>query len=105
VDQQETINEVFVSMSHMLVREKSYPTPLPEEIRGWYFYVLDCGHSVLCLLSADWDIALSAPSDYLTPIPVKTVLRGYRMQEGFVIVDVPYDPELGALPDEADSEY
>ncbi len=87
--------------------EKVYHTTLPSELQRWYCYPRDGGHCILCILKthfhpeqADWD-----EKDWPVPVPVRTVLRGYSIRDGFVIVDVPYDSFLGVRPPEEDREW
>lgn len=86
---------------------KAYPTELPPELKRWYCYPIDAGHSILCILKADWDgrTVNWKSLDHCVPVPVKTVLRGYSIHDGLVIVDVPYDMEVGLLSPEEDDEY
>ncbi|MFD7553577.1 hypothetical protein ACFV9E_03425 [Streptomyces sp. NPDC059835] len=44
-------------------------------------------------------------TEHLLPAPVRTVERlGWRMVGGFVVVDLPVDPELGLVVPEEDEE-
>lgn len=93
------------SLEHIarFVSPSNYPN-LPEELRGFNYHILDCGHIIMvvpeCLLeAADDDNDL----DMLEcPCPVKYVLEtGYRIYREHVICDAPYDKDIGLdVPDE-----
>ena len=100
----------FSHCPHMLDLTKTYHSELPEELRWWYCYIQDCGHSILCILSQDYepDDKAFRPTDHLVAVSVKTVIRNYeiRGQERFVIVNnVQYDDELGIQVAEEDYEF
>jgi hypothetical protein len=85
-----------------------YHTKLPPELEAFYTYTPDGGHSIECLLAEQSAEAFTTHSvrDHLVPCPVKAVLRvGYRVQRGYVVVDLPYDPDLGLLTEPEDDEY
>ena len=84
---------------------KRYPARLHVALTEWYCYTVDGGHSILAALKSAYTPDAD-PSTFLAPVPVKTVLRGYAITEdGYILVDVPYDPELGLITDPADAEY
>jgi len=95
-------NDLFTGFDRL---DNPYPLPLPEELEQWHVYVGDCGHSILCLLQAFID-KINDPDieDHLIPVPVKAVLRGYRIENNIVIVDLPYSEELGLMGDEEDDD-
>lgn len=81
---------------------REYPGGLPEALAPWHLYLADAGHSIVCLLEGH---TASPPSvDDLCPVPVKTVLRGYRFEkiDGMPVVvattGFTYDPDLGLVP-------
>lgn len=82
-----------------------YPVTLPPELAPWYCYTPDGGHSIAVAvkrLSGD----LSDPASFLVAVPVKTVQRlGWVLRDGFVVVDVPYDPDLGVVVPPEDDEF
>lgn len=100
------IRDVFSSCPEMLV-ERPYHSALPSDILKWHCYVADCGHNILCLPKClvDEVFATENIQGFLAPIAVRTVLRGYLMREGYVIVDVEYDPLLGIDTPDGDDEY
>lgn len=93
-------------MVHMICKA-TYPS-LPEELKPYYVYLLDSGHCLCCVPeestkehpdSNEWD-------NYEIPAPVKYVLEnGYRIFNEYLIVDAPYDPEIGLNVPEEYSEY
>ena len=87
-----------------LVSGKTYPGDVPTQLKPWYAYCSDGGHCIVCCLKQDYkeDGDLS---DYLLPVPVKSVLRGYTMRRGYVVVDLPYSPELGLITPHEDDEF
>lgn len=94
--------------TYLKVPQPRYPQAMPPNIAPWYCYTVDGGHSILGLLAehvTDWP---SDPNGYLVPIPVKSVLRGYRIEHGYVIAtssDVRYDQNLGLIVPQEDNEY
>ncbi len=84
-----------------------YHSKLPPELEKFYVYFPDAGHSINCLLAEHAAEAFTTHSvrDHLVPVPVKTVLRGYKVQRGYVVVDVPYDSELGLMVEPEDEEF
>ena len=95
-------------LAHVRVAGRRYHSPLPAELAEWYCYTVDGGHSILCLLERDAGEAAASHNltDHLVPCPVRAVLRaGYRIQRGYVVVDLPSDQELGLLTEAGDDEY
>ncbi len=89
-------------IKHM-VRDIPYPAPLPADITNHQVYLIDSGHSIMCVLAQHWNSeAKVTPDDYEVPVPVKYVLeRGYRKHGDYIIVDAPYDRTFGLdVPDE-----
>lgn len=82
-------------IKHM-VQIKLYPKRLPDELIPYHAYLIDSGHSILCVLESMWAEAKSDPDMYEVAVPVKYVIeKGYRIEEGYVIVDAPYDKMVG----------
>lgn len=83
---------------------KTYHSPLPAELSAWYAYCSDGGHCIVCCLEQDYcpDTDLT---DYLVPVPVMTVLRGYSVKNGYAVASVPYSKDLGLLAPEEDAEF
>ena len=85
-----------------LVRGRRYHSPLPPELHRWYAYTVDGGHSIVCRLRGHMT---DDPFSDLIPVPVQSVLRGYTVEGGYVVVDLPYDPDLGLITPEEDDEF
>jgi len=84
-----------------------YPSPLPADISPWYVYTGKSGHRILCVLNNNLSANMTE-ADYenrLVSAPVKTVLRGYTIQNGFVIVDCEYDAVAGFAAEPEDREF
>ena len=85
---------------------KRYSAPLPAELETWYCYTSDGGHSIACLLEG---LIKQSPElwQQLCPVPVKTVLRGWRTEGQFVVVTTgfKYTDQLGLQVDPADDEF
>ncbi len=84
-----------------------YHTPLPDDISPWYVYTRNSGYRVLCVLRKDIlnDMTESDYRDRLMSAPVKTVLRGYAIQNGFVVIDSEYNSETGFVTEPEDREF
>lgn len=83
---------------------KAYPQKLPPQLSNWYAYCSDAGHSIVCCLKEDYRPGVDL-TQYLLPVSVKTVLKGYEVKQGYVVVDLPYSPELGLVTSEEDYEF
>ena len=85
---------------------KQYHTKLSADLASWYCYISDGGHSILCILSKDIrTVRKSDRNEYLVPVPVKTVMRGYKVEDEYVVVDVPYDQRMGLIAPVEDTEF
>lgn len=102
---QEIVN--CFAMHPWMLRDASYHSKLPKDIADWYCYVEDCGHNILALPKSLVDDAFATDNiqGFLAPVAVRTVLRGYVMRDGYVVVDVRYDPFLGIYTPDGDDEY
>lgn len=85
-------------------RTSKYPQALPVELREKYIYTPDGGHSIQCVLKQHFAAGRDM-SDFLVPVPVKAVLRGYEIIDGYAVVDLPYDTMLGLIVPEEDTEF
>jgi hypothetical protein len=84
-----------------------YHSKLPVELDLWYCYLPDAGHSILCALEQHFKsgMSLEGIGEILIPLPVKTVLRSYRLSDGVPVVSgVEYDSMVGAMTPEEDGE-
>lgn len=93
-------------IAHM-VQKRPYPGKIPEELKLYHCYLLDCGHSVMCVLETHLEEAQkTSMNDYEVPVPVKYVLeKGYRFVDSYIIVEAEYSSEIGLLVDESYYEY
>jgi hypothetical protein len=84
-----------------------YHSPLPADISPWYVYTRSSGHRVLCVLrkNISGDMTESDYRQMLVSAPVRTVLRGYAIQDGFVVIDSGYDDETGFTAEQEDREF
>jgi len=83
-----------------------YHTTLPEEIQQWYVYTAKNGHRILCVLKNDTagEMSEAQYEEKLISAPVKTVLRGYSIEKGFVVIDGEYDAGKGFPTEDDDRE-
>lgn len=65
----------FFEGTRYLVPGKSYHSALPEDLRDWYCYTIDGGHSILSLIEGSFNEGAEDLLDDLCPCPVKAVLR------------------------------
>lgn len=86
------------------VSGKSYHSPLPSKLQEWYAYCSDGGHCIVCCLKSDYK-ADGDLTNYLLPVPVKSVLRGYETLRGYVVVDLPYSIDYGLVVPKDDDEF
>jgi hypothetical protein len=88
-----------------LVPGHTYPAGLPAELQPWYCYTSDGGHSIMVAIAAHYQPGAD-PAEFLAPAPVRAVTRaGWQVRDGFVVADLRYDPDLGLIADEADTEF
>ena len=84
-----------------------YHTQLPGELSRWYVYTRGSGHRILCVLKKTITDGMT-DADYeslLVSAPVKTVLRGYTVERGFVVVDCEYDMGSGFAAENEEREF
>ena len=87
-----------------MVVDKKYPGILPAELAPYHAYVMDGGHSIMRV--PDEAIKSGAPWRYEAPVPVKYVLSCPReILDGYVYIDVTYDPMLGVTVNEGYYEF
>ena len=93
-------------IAHM-VQKQTYPGHLPEELKPYHYYILDAGHSIMCVMETHMEKAQkTSMDDYEVPVPVKYVLeKGYRFVGQYVVVSAGYSNEIGLLVDDKYSEY
>lgn len=80
---------------------------LPEELKPYNYYIADCGHCIMCILEMHLKQAQQTDmDDYEITVPVKYVLeKGYRLVNGYVVVEAEYDPNFGLDVDDRYFEF
>ncbi|WP_130855687.1 hypothetical protein [Olivibacter jilunii] len=101
----DSIVERFFDGTEYLVRGKQYHSPIPEELRPWYCYTTDGGHSILALIESHFDPENEELLDEMCPCPVKSVLRKYRIFKGYPVVPLEYNDDIGLVTDTEDDEF
>lgn len=82
---------------------RSYPGVLPAELVPWHLYLSDAGHSVAVVLDCHW--GEQEPEQKMIAAPVRSVLRaGVQWRNGWPVVDLPYDDDLGLRTPKTDDE-
>lgn len=95
---------ITTTLDGYLVPARTYPQPLPPDLAPWYCYTSDGGHSIVVVPAALADPEPAA--DRTVPIPVRTVQRlGWETRDGWLIVNIPYDPNLGIVVPPTDDEF
>src|SRR5947199_9868467 len=87
-----------------LVPGKTYPQPLLAALQAWYCYTRDGGHSIMCAVKSLYEPGTD-PENFLVPVPIKSVLRGYQEQDGYIVVDLPYHRQFGLVTPAGDDEF
>ena len=99
IDWRKKMRKSLIDIKHM-VSERPYPGMLPDELKPYHAYISDSGHSLMCIPAKVEKDAFdsSEPWGYELPLPVKYVLeKGYEKRDDYLIVDVPYDENIGAV--------
>ena len=86
-------------------RSKRYHSELPDELKPFYCYTIDGGHSIIVVLENEWESGKSI-EDFLCPASVRTVLRhGYTVRDGYIWTSIPYSMQFGLIQEAGDYEY
>lgn len=94
-----------VGLEHWVLPDRTYPSPLPDDLLPYYCYTRDGGHSLLVVIENEYRKGES-PVRFIIPAPVKMVLKaGYRLHNGLVWATLPYDRDDGLRVDFTDVEY
>lgn len=92
-------------IKHM-VRDVPYPFLLPDGLRAYHYYIADAGHCIMCVLKCHLNEAKDDMDSYEIPVPVRYVLEtGYKIVDGYVIIEAKYDSAFGLDVDEKYYEY
>lgn len=104
-DPQLRMRKSLQDIAHM-VKNKPYPGQLPDELKPYHYYLLDAGHSIMCVLETHLAEAQSNMDDYEVPVPIKYMMeKGYRFMDGYVVVEAEYSMEIGLIVDDKYYEY
>lgn len=92
------------TLGGMVLPGRTYPGDLHPDLAPWYCYVVDSGHCIVVVIKS---LIEDAPSvDHSLPTPVLQVLRhGWEVIDGWIVCDLPYDPDLGAETVARDYEF
>lgn len=103
-DNDSTIRKSLQGIAAYVSKRPYIETPaIPDKLEPYHYYIKDSGHCIVSVLETHLGVAQkeNKMDDYEVPIPVKYVLEnGYRIVDGYVVVDAPYDPILGLDVDE-----
>lgn len=98
-------------IAHIL-KDIPYPKLLPKELIEYHYYLIDAGHSIMCVLQCYLEEAKKSNEFdlYEVPVPVKYVLaQEYQFLDTpngkYVLINGEYDPKLGLIVDEKYYEY
>lgn len=93
-------------IAHMVDNNKSYPN-LPEQLKPYYVYISDSGHSIMAVSTGARKLYPDADLDDLeTPIPVKYVLeKGYVDLGSNILVTASYSFALGLEIEDGYDEF
>lgn len=84
---------------------RTYPNPLPDDVRPFYCYTRDGGHSLLVVVENEYR-AGQKPERFAIPAPVKTVLRaGYHVKDRLLWSTLPYHSDSGLVVEEGEVEF
>lgn len=95
-------------LSPNFVRKVDDYPGLPEDLREYCYHLSDSGYVIMAVVKSliddmgdRWE-----PWELEVGIPVRYVLeKGWEKYEDYIIVDAPYDHNLGLVVDEKYSEY
>jgi len=89
-----------------LYRKIGYPG-LPEELEEYSYYLSDSGYCLMCIPECFEEEAWPGSQDgYELALPTRYVLeKGYRIRDGYLVVDVPYSDEMGAMVPDGYDEF
>lgn len=88
------------------------------DLKWWYVYPTDSGHCILAVLHRGWGGSqgkilletgnVKAIAGMMVPIPLKSVLRGYQVINGFILATseaLAYDDEVGLINPPEDDQF
>ncbi len=94
-----------IDIERWVVPGREYHSPLPEELRRFYCYTRDGGHSIIVILEQEVLPGEDAKR-FAVPAPVSMVLMsGWSMRGGWPWCQLPYDREAGLIVSDGDLEF
>jgi hypothetical protein len=102
-----TKSELFDSRSKLDLDLNMYDGVIPEDLKPFYLFSTEFGHCLSIIPSNLEDEAdKNGPAFYLTPAPVRTVLRcGIRWLRGYPVASIPFIPGHGLAAPPEDYEF
>lgn len=102
-----TKSELFDSRSKMDLDLNMYQGTIPDELKPFYLFSTELGHCLSIIPSnLEHEAEINGPAFYLTPAPIKTVLRGgIRWLRGYPIAAIPFIPGHGLAAPPEDYEF
>jgi hypothetical protein len=77
---------------------------LPPELEPYHYYVSDSGHCIMCVLECH--VNETNKDEYELPVPVRYVFeKGYRIVNGYVVVEAKYNLPFGLDVDDKYTEF
>lgn len=101
------IRKSLVDILPMVSKRPCISLDIPTELEPLHFYISDSGHCIMAIPEQFLkDAQTGSMSDYEIPIPARYVIeKGYEIIDGFAVVDVPYDDNLGVIIDESYTDW
>lgn len=102
-----TKSDIFDSRSRLDLDLNMYEGSIPEDLKPFYLFSTELGHCLSIIPSnLEQEADEKGPSFYLTPAPVKTVLRcGIRWLKGYPVAAIPFIPGHGLAAPPEDYEF
>lgn len=100
-------SDIFDSRSKMDLDLNMYEGMIPDDLKPFYMFSTQFGHCLSIIPSnLEQEADNNGPAFYLTPAPVKTVLRcGIRWLRGYPIAAIPFIPGHGLAAPPEDYEF
>lgn len=102
-----TRSDLFDSRSRLDLDLNMYEGVIPEDLKPFYLFSTELGHCLSIIPSnLEQEAEAMGPSHYLTPAPVRTVLRcGIRWLRGYPVAAIPFIPGHGLAAPPEDYEF
>ncbi len=100
-------SDLFDSRSKLDLDLNMYEGMIPEDLKPFYVFSTEFGHCLSIIPSnLEQEADTNGPAYYLTPAPVKTVLRcGIRWLRGYPVAAIPFIPGHGLAAPPEDYEF